>query len=262
MRGDIMLDYTKAAILKIQEDLRKLLYWANLIMQLVYIVYLVYAVATRAGVMLANIVLLAISVLYLGFFIFISIGAMNKLKKKTRKVVGLVYKRSKQTIKFFTLGVMLYSIYATANQVTPISVIFSAFMIVSWLVPIVLEFLYKYFTARAQLFMEGLTADFEFITKPAKSVGNFFKKMSGKEIEPEKEKTDEQLRARAWLDKKVEESRNERAEDIAESKRKKKQEKQEKKLAKKQAKADKKNTVFIPEEDEIAPPEMVEVFEE
>ena len=98
-----MLDYTKAAILKIQEDLRKLLYWANLIMQLVYIVYLVYAVATRAGVMLANIVLLAISVLYLGFFIFISIGAMNKLKKKTRKVVGLVYKRSKQIIKFFTI---------------------------------------------------------------------------------------------------------------------------------------------------------------
>lgn len=257
-----MLDYTKAAILKIQEDLRKLLYWANLLMQLVYIVYLIYAVATSAGVMVANIVLLAISVLYLGFFIFISIGGTNRLKKKTRKVVGLIYKRSKQVIKVFTLGVMLYGIYATANQVTPISVIFSAFMIVAWLVPIVLEFLLNYFTARARLFVEALSADIEPITKPIKSVGNFFKKVSGKEIEPEKEKTDEQLRARAWLDKKVEESRSERAEDIAESKRKKKQEKQERKLAKKQAKADKKNTVFIPEEDEIAPPEPIEVFEE
>ena len=257
-----MLDYTKAAILKIQEDLRKLLYWANLLMQLVYIIYLVYAVATSAGVMIANIILLAISVLYLAFFIFISFGGTNRLKKKARKVVGLVYKRSKQIIKVFTLGVMLYGIYTTANQATPISVIFSAFMIVSWLVPIVLEFLLKYFTARARLFVEALSADIEPITKPIKSVGNFFKKVSGKEIEPEKEKTDEQLRARAWLDKKVEESRNERAEDIAESKRKKKQEKQEKKLAKKQAKADKKNTVFIPEEDEIAPPEPIEVFEE
>ena len=54
----------------------------------------------------------------------------------------------------------------------------------------------------------------------------------------------------------------EKADSLITDAQKKKQEKQEKKLAKKQAKADKKNTVFIPEEDEIAPPEMVEVFEE
>lgn len=258
-----MLDYTKAAILKIQEDLRKLLSWANLIMQLTYIGYLIYAICTGAGVYIANLILLALSLLYFAFFVFMSIGGQDKLKKKTKKIIKLIYTRSKQIIKFFTLGVMLYGIYATAHQVTPVSVLFSAFMIVAWLVPFVLEFLYKYFTFRAQLFIEALSADIEPIAKPIKSVGNFFKKVSGKEIEPEKEKTDAQLRARAWLDKKVEDNRAERAEEIEQEKYNKKQAKKQEKLAKKQAKADKKNTVFTPDEEEpLQPIEPIEVFEE
>ena len=257
-----MLDYTKAAILKIQEDLRKLLSWANLIMQLTYIGYLIYALCTGAGIYLANVVLLALSVFYFVFFVFISAGGTNALKKKAKKTVTLIFRRSKQVIKFFTLGVMLYGIYATANQATPVSVLFSAFMIVAWLVPFVLEFLIKYFTFRAQLFVEALSADIEPVAKPIKSVGNFFKKVSGKEIEPEKEKTDAQLRARAWLDKKVEETRFERAEELEQEKRDKKQAKKQAKIDKKQAKADKKNTVFTPDEEDFQEIEPVEVFEE
>ena len=257
-----MLDYTKAAVLKIQDDLRKLLAWANLIMQITYIGYLIYAICTRAGIYIANIVLLSLSVAYFIFYAFISAGGMNKCKKKTKKIVTLIFKRSKQVIKFFTLGVMLYGIYATSQQVTPVSVLFSAFMIVAWLVPFVLEFLIKYFSFRAQLFIEALSADIEPVAKPIKSMGNFFKKVSGKEIEPEKEKTDAQLRARAWLDKKVEETRLEREEELEQEKRDKKQAKKQEKLAKKQAKADKKNTVFTPDEDDLREIEPIEVFEE
>ena len=96
-----MLDYTKAAILKIQEDLRKLLSWANLIMQLTYIGYLIYAICTGAGVYIANLILLALSLLYFAFFVFMSIGGQDKLKKKTKKIIKLIYTRSKQIIKFF-----------------------------------------------------------------------------------------------------------------------------------------------------------------
>ena len=257
-----MLDYTKAAILKIQDDLRKLLAWANLIMQITYIGYLIYAICTHAGIYIANIVLLALSAAYFIFYAFISAGGTNKCSKKTQKTVKLIFKRSKQVIKFFTLGVMLYGIYATSQQVTPVSVLFSAFMIVAWLVPFVLEFLIKYFSFRAQLFIEALSADIEPVAKPIKSMGNFFKKVSGKEIEPEKEKTDAQLRARAWLDKKVEDNRAERAEEIEQEKYNKKQAKKQEKLAKKQAKADKKNTVFTPDEDDLREIEPIEVFEE
>jgi hypothetical protein len=72
--------------------------------------------------------------------------------------------------------------------------------------------------------------------KPVKSVGNFFKKVAGKEIEPEKEKSKNRL----WLDDKV-----------AENKAARRQERLEEKLRKRQVRADEKNTVYYDEDERI-----------
>jgi hypothetical protein len=104
------------------------------------------------------------------------------------------------------------------------------------------------------LLIEGLEADYESMTKPARSVGNFFKKVTGKEVE-EKEPT----KARLFLEQKVEEEhaaqKNEKLEKKYVKKRDKKNEKKRKKenklavkAAKKQAKADKRAT----KENEVA----------
>ena len=81
---------------------------------------------------------------------------------------------------------MIYGIYATTTHITPLSVVLSAFLIVGWVLQIVFEVVLRFFVNRANFLLEGLEADIETITKPAKTVGNFFKKMTGKEIEPEK----------------------------------------------------------------------------
>lgn len=256
-----MLDYTKAAIKKTFDDFKRLDYIRNLSTQILYIAYLVYALFAGAGVFAANVVLVAISVAYLGFFLFVTLGQTSKLKQKTKKIVTRVFVRCKQLIKLFTLGVMLYGIYSTTNHATPISVILSALMIVGWILQIVFEVVLRYFLNRAQFILEGMEADLETVTKPVKTVGNFFKKLSGKEVEPEKEKS----KNRIWLDNKVAENRAATEERKQEDKRTAKERKREEKLAKKRAKADAKNTVFFPDEEgdtSAQEPAPEEVFED
>ena len=124
--------------------------------------------------------------------------------------------------------------------------ILSALMIVGWILQVVFEVILRYFLSRANFVIEGMEADYENFVKPVKTVGNFFKKMTGKEVEPEKERS----KTRLWLDKKVEEQ-----------KAQKEREKREEKEAKKQAKIDAKNTVFFIEEEPDDTPPLEEVFE-
>ena len=49
---------------------------------------------------------------------------------------------------------------------------------------------------RAKFILAGMEADYEKLKKPVKTVGNFFKKLVGKKVEPEKEPSkDREVRA-------------------------------------------------------------------
>lgn len=234
-----MLDYTKAALKQIVEDFKKVDLVRNVLTQIVYLVYLMYAIFAKSGIFAVNLTLFVISVAYFAFFLYMT-GQENANKKVT-KLAATLFKRCKQVIKLFTLGVMLYGVWIAAENVTPLSMILSSLMIVGWVLQILFEIIIKFFAKRANLIIEGLEADYEGMTKPARSVGNFFKKMTGKEVE-EKEIT----KARMILDEKVnaarEEKENERLEqkylkktEKKQAKTRKKTEKQQKKAAKKQA---------------------------
>lgn len=234
-----MLDYTKAALKQIVEDFKKVDLVRNVLTQILYLVYLMYAIFAKSGIFAVNLTLFVISVAYFAFFLYMT-GQENANKKVT-KLAATLFKRCKQVIKLFTLGVMLYGVWIAAENVTPLSMILSSLMIVGWVLQILFEIIIKFFAKRANLIIEGLEADYEGMTKPARSVGNFFKKMTGKEVE-EKEIT----KARMILDEKVnaarEEKENERLEqkylkktEKKQAKTRKKTEKQQKKAAKKQA---------------------------
>ncbi|MBQ7924235.1 MAG: hypothetical protein IJ329_02900 [Clostridia bacterium] len=246
-----MLDYTKAAIRKTVDDFKRVDYVRNVVTQVLYILYLGYACYVPIGVFWANVALLALSVSYFVFFMIMTGGQPLRPPKKTQKFVAILFKRSKQLLKLYTLGVTVYGIYSTTKAVTPIGVVLSALMIVGWLLQIIFEVLIRIFTSRAQLIIEGLEADYENLVKPVKSVGNFFKKITGKEVEQPKEKS----KTRVWLDKKVEENRAE-----------KEAQKRAVKAQRKQAKKDAKNTVFLSPAEEVPilpeSPQAEEVFEE
>lgn len=244
-----MFDYTKAAVQKIGDDFKRLVYICNILTQIAYIAYLFYAVFSPVGIPWANITLVSIAVAYFVFFMIMTRGRALYSKRKMHIVVSKIFKYSKLLLKLFTIGVMLYGIYSTTQNPKPFGVILSAFMIVGWLLQLIFEIISAILIPRFQLLVSALEADKDELTKPVKAVGNFFKKLAGKEIEPEKEKS----KSRLWLDKKVEETRAQR-----------KDEKEKERLAKRQARKDARNTVFLPKKDEETlplPPAGEEVFE-
>ena len=210
-----MLDYTKAAIKQVGEDFKKIDFARNVITQIVYLLYLVYTMISTNGVFAVNLILFLLSAAYFGFFMFASV---QETQKKIHKTVKTVYTRLKQILKLYSLGVMIYGVWLTAENIAPLSLILCSLMIVGWVLEIVFEILIRFLVNRINLVVEGLEADYENVTKPARSVGNFFKKITGNEVE-EKEPT----KARLLLNEKVKEAKIEKKNEILTKKYLKKQ---------------------------------------
>lgn len=217
-----MFDYTKAAFKQTVEDFKKIDFIRNIATQSLYIAYLIYVLCTGVGLLVANILLLVLAVGYFGFFLFMTLKPPTK---RVKEIVKTIFTRSRQLIKLYTLGVMVYGVWLTAEHVTPLSLILSSLMIVCWVLQILFEVVFKFFLNRANFIIEGMEADYENMTKPVRTVGNFFKKMTGQEVEEEKAPT----KNRIILDQKVALAREER-------KRQKEAESEERFLRAKQAK--------------------------
>lgn len=201
-----MIDYTKEAFKKIANDFYKLKFVVDITAQVAYIAYLIYALIAPTGNLIANIVLLSLSVAYFIFFLIISTGNIDKAKKRARKLAKKIFKRSKLAVKAFTLGISVYALFSTAKALKPFALIVTVFMLVVWVLQVIFDIVFYIIETRIGLLVAGVEADLEVVTKPVKTVGNFFKKISGKEIEPEKEPTKQRL----WLNKKVKQTKEEK----------------------------------------------------
>ena len=224
-----MFDYTQAAAKQIAADFQKVLYIISVCSQAVYIGYLLYALFAGAGVLWVNIVLLAISSAYFAFFLITTkcgrhpSGAKAKIIQKTGK---RVYKYCKMLLKIYPLALTIYGFYQTTEKVSFFALLLVCFMIIGWILQIVFEVFGAIFSNRFALIMDGVKADVEEIKRPVTAVGNFFKKITGKEVETPKEPTKNQLKLR----EKVEQFRAER---------------KEKRELQKQEKADRKTAIAI-----------------
>ena len=86
---------------------------------------------------------------------------------------------------------MIYGLYLTADNAKPASVVFAVLMVLGFFGDILFELFTKYFISRSHMLLEAMKADFEDATKPVRSVGNFFKKITGHETiedDPSKER--------------------------------------------------------------------------
>ena len=231
-----MLDYTKMAIKQTVSDLKKTDYIRNVATQIIYIIYLIYTLIVGTGILALNIVLLVISTSYFVFFLTMTSAGKTPEGKNVKKTGTAVYVWTKRLIKLFTLGVAVYGICTAVERVSAVSVILAALMIVGWILQIIFEVLIKILTNRVNFILEGLEADLDNMLKPVRSVGNFFKKVTGKEVAPPKEPTKNQLKLkekvelyRAEQKKKKEEERLRReAEKSAASQLAKEQKRDEK----------------------------------
>lgn len=236
-----MLDYTKMAIKQTVSDLKKTDYIRNVATQIIYIIYLIYTLIVGTGILALNIVLLVISTSYFVFFLTMTSAGKTPEGKNVKKTGTAVYVWTKRLIKLFTLGVAVYGICTAVERVSAVSVILAALMIVGWILQIIFEVLIKILTNRVNFILEGLEADLDNMLKPVRSVGNFFKKVTGKEVAPPKELTKNQLK----LKEKVELYRAEQKKKKEEERLRREAEKSAARQLAKEQKRDEKQSVRI-----------------
>lgn len=182
----IPFKYTQAMLDKTVLDIKRFLNAFTLCSQLFYIAYLVYAMCTFSGLFAVNFILAIVSTCYLCIYLFTFIDcadtrAEKRSKRRLRQRAGHIDRIVKISGKTITLGVAVYSLYLTADNLNVTSILLTVAMFISWFVEIVLELIAYAFESRKDLFVAAMMRDVEFITKPANAVGNFINRLKGEE---------------------------------------------------------------------------------
>lgn len=199
-----MLDYTRSAVSKIVEDFKAFLHIYTIVVQSIYLAYLIYSIAVGAGIVFISVALLVICTAYFVFYLVAHDrinDSVEKIARKTRTWLLLA-------VKAFTLGVSIYNIYAASTHVTPVSVTLAALTALSWIIQILVELLAKFIENRASLLIEGLKADFEGVSKTCSTVSNVIKRIKGEEVEKKEELPP--TKHRLILDERVRQEREEK----------------------------------------------------
>ena len=170
-----MLTNTRSAIGKMIDDIKAFSYYFNIIMQVMYFTYLMYAVGTERGILWLNLALAGLSVIYFVFFVA-TYNKKDSSLKKMKKSARQVHRWCKLAGKTLTLCVMVYSIYATTQDVSPTSVIMTALMVVAWVLQLLFSLVIGFLDKEKELILEAIRKDMEPVTKPAKAVSGFFKR--------------------------------------------------------------------------------------
>ena len=231
-----MFIYTQSALHKVLNDFKKLARVIHLSSQSISILYLIYALIAGIGFTVLNAILLAISVAYL---VFTLVMEGKKGAKITKQRVKEIYAWSKRGIKFLVICLTAYGLVFVAKDFSPLSLVLLLLLIFGFVLDILFYFIIKFLTAEVDLFMAGIKRDFNELKKPVQTVGNFFKKLSGKEIEPPPALTPKEQRIQDILD--------EEAMALLAKRDEEKQEKKQRKLeAKARRKQKKDNTPLLP----------------
>ncbi len=197
-----MFKYTKAAINRINKDLKNLVNLATILMQSVMIVYLVISMILEQGKLIVNAILALVTLTYFVIFL-IHLGKEDKRSKENMRVGNKVYFWSRIIINAFNLASVIYSIYISAANISPITYIITPILIILWVGQVALEVIKEYVKNRFILFVDGLEMDFEFVIKPVNQAKSFFDGLIGEhheEVEYVSEKNRKILKEQAGVD--------------------------------------------------------------
>ena len=170
-----MLKYTLAAFNKSIDDVKRANFLINIMVNALYIIYLVYALVVGNGNPFINATLCALTVVFVVSYI---ITSLDERKKRALKIVKTTYKRIKIFLDAFSLAIAIYSIYITAEHVTVISLLLTVGSFVGWAAKVVLSILTRFLENRAELIMSAFQVDFE----PLFKVHNTYKRLIGDEV--------------------------------------------------------------------------------
>ena len=146
-----MFDYTQAAFSKVLKDFKRLRTAITVFVHLFSIAYLVYALITDTGFLIANVALLALTASYFVFFIIME---TKQNKTRMRKRVTDVYGWCKRLIKLPLLVIAVYGLALSKTDFDPIS-----FMMICWILEILFYFVIRFLEIEKNFIMDGLYKD-------------------------------------------------------------------------------------------------------
>ena len=188
-----MLKYTIAAFTRIKRDLEILSKFAAILMQSFMTVYLTLAIIFDNGSRIINSVLLGLTVVHFCLYLIFD-GRKTKLAKKVKGYSSKIYTYSKLALNAISLASVIYSIYASPHVISSITMVTTPLMIVLWVLQVLFEIVKVYVSIRADLVIDGLAMDFEFVTKPFMKARNVLHDFIGEEREAESSVSSENRR--------------------------------------------------------------------
>jgi len=195
-----MFKYTKAAIDIVIGDIRRYCNIFKYISIIFTFLYLGYALYSKSGNFIVNIVLLSTLILYLLFDILTS----KKDLKQLKKIVRRTYKVIKYSMKTFTIAVMVYGIYTASTNVTSFSIILTTLMIIMWALQLLFEMVVEIFEDKKDLIVAGWSKDIDNLKRPVTTVNNFIKKVKGEDIIEDKINSSKEIKL---IEKEIEKKR-------------------------------------------------------
>ena len=151
-----MFDYTQAAFSKVLKDFKRLRTAITVFVHLFSIAYLIYALATDTGFLIANVALLALTASYFVFFIIME---TRQNKTRMRKRITDVYGWCKRLIKLPLLVIAVYGLALSKTDFDPISFMMTLFMIICWILEILFYFVIRFLEIEKNFIMDGLYKD-------------------------------------------------------------------------------------------------------
>lgn len=155
-----MFSRTQLLLKQTVEDVKRFSYFWNIATQLIYIVYLTYAVASGARFLPFNIALLVLSVFYFVLSVFLQ-KVMERVSAKNRRRVKDAFMLSRRLLQLVIVGTSLYTIYAEQVEVVTISVLFSMVSALCFVANVVIDFVTRVVTSRFEAFRIAFEEDYE-----------------------------------------------------------------------------------------------------
>ena len=151
-----MFDYTQAAFSKVLKDFKRLRTVITVFVHLFSIAYLIYALATQTGFLIANVALLALTASYFVFFILME---SRQNKTRLRKRVADIYGWCKRLIKLPLLVIAVYGLALSKTDFDPISFMMTLFMIICWILEILFYFIIRFLEIEKNFLFDSVYKD-------------------------------------------------------------------------------------------------------
>lgn len=169
-----MFEYTSSSIKDTLDLIKRTIYFSNLVIQFLYIFYLVFRFYNQIGYLFANIILLVVSVFYL-FYIILKTGEFNtKEENKSKKFVRSVVKNIKRILYIYLIVLATSQLYFNPTDNDNILILMTALMIFGFLLSIFFDLILMNIDQRFEIITNSMSYDIKRLKIEKKAIATMF----------------------------------------------------------------------------------------